>query len=68
MKRLVQAACIGIALTFFGAALLQSKPEFTRKEGKGCVTCHVKVGSKELNDVGKCYEKNKSLKECSSPK
>lgn len=42
------------------------KPEYTKKEKKGCQTCHVdaKKKAKELNDVGKCYHDKKDLKEC----
>ena len=32
-----------------------AKPEYTKKEGKACAFCHVKTGSKELNDAGKYY-------------
>ncbi len=64
-----------VALTIFIAAIVaaflavicQAKPDYTKKEGKSCLTCHTKAGSKELNDVGKCYEKKKSLKECELP-
>lgn len=41
-----------------------AKPEYTKKEKKPCVTCHVSAKSKELNDTGKCYDKSKSLKDC----
>jgi hypothetical protein len=68
MKRLIQAVIVAIMVSFLFATLLQGKAEYTKKEGKGCVTCHVKPGSKDLNDVGKCYEKSKSLKECLAPK
>ena len=44
------------------------KPEYTKKEKKSCVTCHTKANSKELNEVGKCYEKAKSLDNCKSDK
>ncbi len=45
------------------------KAEYTKKEKKPCTTCHVKVNSKELNEVGKCYEKNNhSLAGCESKK
>lgn len=37
------------------------KPEYTKKEKKPCTTCHVSAKSKELNDAGKYYEKNKTL-------
>ena len=40
------------------------KPEYTKKEKKGCAYCHVTAKSKELNDIGKCYEKSKSLEGC----
>lgn len=42
--------------------------EIAKKEKVACGTCHVKVGSKELNAVGKCYEKHKSLKTCEAGK
>jgi ferredoxin len=38
--------------------------EIAKKEKTACTTCHVKVGSQELNAVGKCYAKKKSLKAC----
>jgi len=45
-----------------------AKPEYTKKEKKGCVTCHVAQGKKELNDVGKCYENKKALDTCEPKK
>jgi hypothetical protein len=45
-----------------------AKPEYTKKEKKGCVTCHIAQGKKELNDVGKCYEDKKSLDTCEPKK
>jgi hypothetical protein len=45
------------------------KPEYAKKEGKTCTFCHVKAGQKDLNDVGKCYQKNDhSLAKCSDAK
>jgi hypothetical protein len=32
-----------------------AKQEYTKKESKPCTYCHVKAGSKELNDAGKYY-------------
>jgi hypothetical protein len=32
------------------------KVEYSKKEGKSCTFCHVKMGSKELNDTGKYYK------------
>jgi hypothetical protein len=44
------------------------KQEYAKKEGKSCVTCHVKMGAKDLNDTGKCYQaKNHSLDGCKLP-
>lgn len=41
---------------------------YAKKEGKSCVTCHVKMGSKDLNDTGKCYKENQhSLTKCPLP-
>jgi hypothetical protein len=40
------------------------KAEYTKKEKKSCITCHTKANSKELNEVGKCYDKSKSLDGC----
>jgi hypothetical protein len=31
------------------------KMEYSKKEKKSCTFCHVKAGSKELNDAGKYY-------------
>ena len=43
-------------------------PKYATKEGKKCVYCHVKMGSKDLNDTGKCYKANDhSLAKCKAP-
>jgi hypothetical protein len=49
------------ALVLFLGALVCStlsygKPEYTKKEKKGCTFCHVTAKSKELNDAGKYYK------------
>lgn len=54
-------ACTGIMLTMAPAS---AKPEYSKKEKTGCVTCHVSIKSKELNTTGKCYGEKKSLTEC----
>ncbi len=47
------------------ASLSMAKPEYAKKEGKSCTFCHVKAGQKDLNDTGKCYQKNNhSLANC----
>jgi hypothetical protein len=42
-------------------ALSYGKAEYTKKEKKACVFCHVKATSKELNEAGKYYKEKKSL-------
>jgi hypothetical protein len=43
-------------------------PEMAKKENTECVTCHTAVGKKDLNETGKCYKKNNSLKDCPLPR
>ena len=67
MKALKGLIVIAFVLAWLVAAssLTLGKPEYTKETKKACTYCHVKAGSKELNDVGKCYEKNKhSLEGC----
>jgi hypothetical protein len=40
----------------FLLTLATAKPEYAKKEGKSCTFCHLKMGSKELNDTGKYYK------------
>ncbi len=49
-------------------------PEFAKKEGKSCTTCHGKVEAsnkeamaKNLNATGTCYKEKKSLAQCAAP-
>lgn len=37
---------------------------YQKQENKPCVTCHVSIKSKELNDVGKCFKKKLKLAGC----
>jgi hypothetical protein len=56
---------VGLA---FNSAQVYGKPEYTKKEKKGCVTCHVSAKSKDLNATGECYKKSKSLEGCPTGK
>lgn len=38
--------------------------KFTKQEKKPCVTCHTTIQGKELNSVGKCFQKKHSLAGC----
>jgi len=64
----IAVAMLGLLIGVgFPVSVSFGKAEYTKKEGKPCTYCHVKAGSKELNDVGKCYEKNKhSLEGCAA--
>jgi hypothetical protein len=47
---------------FMSVTPIQGKPEYAKAEKRSCVTCHVKAGSKELNDAGVYYrDHNHSL-------
>ncbi len=52
LRAILAAAIVGGAFL----TLAQAKPEYAKKEGKSCTYCHVKMGSKELNDAGKYYK------------
>jgi cytochrome c553 len=64
MKKLFRlvmpAAAFAAALMLTGGAAFATK-EMSKKEKKPCTTCHVKMGSKDLNDVGKFYKEKKTL-------
>jgi hypothetical protein len=58
---------MGLMLTALSFHALAT-PEMTKKEKKPCTTCHVKTGTKDLNDVGKCYQEKKNLTDCAAKK
>jgi hypothetical protein len=66
--KLVLPAVIALGGFLVCNTVTYGKAEYTKKEKKGCVFCHTKANSKELNDVGKCYEKKKALDGCASEK
>ncbi len=51
-----------LATALLSVSMLYAKVEYSKKEGKPCAYCHSK--GKDLNDVGKCYEKSKKLDGC----
>jgi hypothetical protein len=63
MKKLKLAlSCIAlIGGLIFSSTVSFGKPEYTKKEKKGCAHCHVTAKSKDLNDVGKYYHEKKTL-------
>ena len=56
---LMFAAMMAGTLTI--ASLSSAKPEYSKKEGKACTTCHIKAGAKDLNDAGKHYKEHGTL-------
>ncbi len=62
IKFAVPAMILSVGLLATTASF--AKPEYTKKEKKPCVYCHVTAKSKELNKVGQCYSKSKSLEGC----
>lgn len=66
MKKLPLIVSTGVLVLAFvmSATLSFGKPEYSKKEKKGCVACHVSAKSKDLNDTGKCYHEKKDLKSC----
>jgi hypothetical protein len=62
-----------IALVILSGSMVSlsiAKPEYAKKEGKGCKYCHSAMppSAKNLNDTGKCYQANKySLAKCKAP-
>ena len=57
----VLPAAILVAGLVFTTTTGNATMEISKKEKKTCVFCHVKVGSKDLNDAGKYFKQNKSL-------
>jgi len=53
---------------FVGSTISYGKPEYTKKEKKACMYCHVKANSKELNDAGKYYKEHDHSLEGYQPK
>jgi hypothetical protein len=69
MSKVMKAAAfilaLGVAISLSSLSSFGNM-EIARKEKAACTTCHVKMGQKELNAVGKCYAKKKDLKACES--
>jgi hypothetical protein len=68
LKIAIPASIIAVCLILTSNSS-QAKPEYTKKEKKGCTYCHVGQSKKELNDIGKCYaEHDHSLDACAPKK
>ena len=56
---------VAVALTIAGGLAVSASmatKDTAKKEGKACITCHVKSGEKELNELGQYYKEHKTLK------
>lgn len=61
MRVLIPLLVLGLGvLALSGGAY--AKPEFTKREKKACVYCHVAPKTGELNDAGKYYQTKRTLK------
>ena len=49
---------IVIGGVWIGTRPSYGNPEYAKTEKKGCTFCHVKTGSKDLNDAGKYYQEH----------
>jgi hypothetical protein len=67
LKYLVPAGVLFAGMVMM-TATSQATPVIAKKEGVKCTVCHVKMGKKDLNDVGKCYKEKKSLTGCEATK
>lgn len=56
--RVLRVLFVAAMASGFFLSLAQAKPEYAKKEHKSCTYCHVKMGSKELNDAGKYYKEH----------
>lgn len=68
--RFVKLVSVFVFVFIMVASFSLAKPEYMKKEGvKSCAVCHVKAGSKDLNEVGKCYKENDhSMAKCGDKK
>ena len=58
LKIAIPAGILMSGLLISTTSISFGKPEYSKKEKKGCVFCHVKAGSKDLNDTGKYYKEH----------
>lgn len=67
---LIPAAIMCLGLIVVNPA--QGKPEYTKKEKKGCTTCHSMAKPTKENEaltaVGKCYKEKKDMAACAAAK
>ena len=62
--RFVLPAAILLLGFLAGTTATYGNVNYTKREKRPCVTCHTTVQGKELNSVGKCFQKKHSLAGC----
>jgi len=55
MKIAIPALVLALGILVYSNVAL-AKPEYTKKEKKGCAYCHVTAKTKELNEAGQYYK------------
>ncbi len=58
LKIAIPAGILMTGLLISTTTISFAKPEYSKKEKKSCTFCHVKAGSKDLNDAGKYYKEH----------
>ncbi len=62
LKKILIPGTILMSGILLSSTMSMGKPAYSKAEKKACTFCHVKAGSKDLNDAGKYYrEHNHSL-------
>ncbi len=61
MKKAIVPALVLFAGVLALTSTSSAKMEYSKKEKTACTTCHVKNGSKELNETGKKYKETHTL-------
>jgi hypothetical protein len=63
--RMMMSSAILAAGLIVSSPFSFGKPDYMKKEKKGCTYCHNAPSKRELNEVGKCYaEHGHSLEAC----
>ncbi len=62
MKNTIRALAIILGLVILAAPFGIGTPEISKKEEKQCAACHTSFGKPDLNDAGKYYKVNRTLK------
>lgn len=62
LRRMIFALLVVTVAGWFAVSPSLATKDTAKKEGKACITCHVKSGDKELNELGQYYKEHKTLK------